>query len=331
MMNYCSKQNFIKIFRTIKFLLIFSGVLWSFSSCKHHKSGKDIIDHPQQGTIRICVDESFEPIISQQIMVFEASYSDAHIIVKYEPEADCFRDFQNDSTRMMIVARGLTEDESEYYNSVLGHRPNYSVMAFDAVSVVVNASARDSVFSLSQLRKILTDTVPGNIQAILDGENATSTVRYLMDSVTKGKPFGTNVRGVKGSKAVLDAVAENENAIGFIGSSWFGNKNDSEQTTYAQKVHLAYVESKKENNSIIRDTVVYAKPSQATIYSEQYPLIRTLYCVLKDNYIGVGTSFYNFMSYQRGQLIFRVGNLVPAKMNFTIRTVNNDTGSINKK
>jgi phosphate transport system substrate-binding protein len=316
-MNEIIKLKLKNFICTTKILLIFIAVLCSFWSCKGKKSAGESndINHPQQGTIRICVDESFEPIISQQILVFESSYPKAHILVKYEPESNCFKDFQQDSVSMIIVARGLKKEESDYYKSVLGHYPQFSILAFDAVSVVINAQADDSTFSLQQLHRLLTDTTSGKLQAIVDGNNATSAVRYLMDSVAKGKPFGANVKGVQGSKAVLDAVAANKNAVGFVGSSWIGNGDyDRSQQAYENKVHLAYVQGKK-------DTTTYAKPSQATIFSEQYPLYRPLYCILKDDDIGLGTSFYNFMSFQRGQLIFRVGNLVPAKMDFTIRTV----------
>lgn len=326
-MNDSLGQKKIKIFYTIKFLLTFSVVLWIFSACKNGKKTDDKFYHPQQGTMRICVDESFKPVISQQIMVFQASFPKAHIEVKYEPESDCFRDFQNDSVSMIIVARGLTEEESRYYDSRLGHRPSYDVMAFDAVAVVVNTDAPDSSFSLQQLKQVLTSKAQGNWQAVLDGENATSTVRYLMDSVTSGRPFGANVRGVKGSKAVLDAVAGNKNAMGFVGLSWVGNYDDPEQAAYAGKIHIAFLESR----NLDEDSIVYAKPSQATIFSEQYPLVRTLYCVLKYRDVGVASSFYNFLSYERGQLIFRRDNLVPAKMNFTIRTMRTDTSSLNGK
>lgn len=325
-MTDTSLQKNIKIFRAIKFLLIFSIVLWIFSSCKNNKPKADTYYHPQQGMMRMCVDESFEPIINQQIMVFQSSFPKAHIDVKYESESDCFRDFQNDSISMMIVARGLKEEESKYYNSRLGHRPSYDVMAFDAVVVVVNKEASDSSFSLQQLRHVLTEKTPGKWQAVLDGENATSTVRYLMDSVTMGQSFGINVHGVKGSKAVLDAVLGNKNAIGFVGLSWVGNYDDPVQKAYNDKLRIAYIESR----NLEKDSIVYAKPSQATIFSEQYPLVRTLYCVLKSQSIGVASSFYNFLSYERGQLIFRRGNLVPAKMNFTIRTIRTDTNSLNK-
>ncbi|MGF7230911.1 substrate-binding domain-containing protein, partial [Arachidicoccus sp.] len=206
MLFYNKQKNGI-FFHATKFLLIFSLALCSFCACNNNGNGKkDLEANPQQGTLRLFVDESFQPIISQQIMVFESSFPQAHIIVKYEPEADCFRDFEKDSSNMIIVARGLNEPESEYYNSKLGHRPRFSVIAFDAVSMIVNAQASDSVFSLKELNKLLTSNEKQPYQVILDGENATSTIRYLLDSITYGKSFGSNVSGVKGSKQVIDLV-----------------------------------------------------------------------------------------------------------------------------
>ena len=63
------------------------------------------------GTIHISVDESFKPVIDSQIKVFESLYSDAHIVVQYKPEAECLRDLNVDSIRMVIVTRGLSETE----------------------------------------------------------------------------------------------------------------------------------------------------------------------------------------------------------------------------
>ena len=60
------------------------------------------------GTIHISVDETFKPVIDSQIQVFEALYPNAKIIADYKPEAECFKDLIKDSTRMIIVTRGLT-------------------------------------------------------------------------------------------------------------------------------------------------------------------------------------------------------------------------------
>jgi phosphate transport system substrate-binding protein len=72
--------------------------------------------------------------------------------------------------------------------------------------------------------------------------------------------------------------------------------------------------------TLCEEKEVFAKPSQATITYGQYPLARPMYYVLKENWTGLGTGFMNFMSMERGQLIFRRAFLAPAKMNFNIRT-----------
>ena len=63
------------------------------------------------GTINISVDESFKPVIDSQVKVFEASWPNAKIITHYKPEADCIKDLNNDSIRMVIITSPLSRDE----------------------------------------------------------------------------------------------------------------------------------------------------------------------------------------------------------------------------
>src|SRR5690606_2095519 len=186
---------------------------------------------------------------------------------------------------------------------------------YDADALIVNRDAQDSTFSIEQLKDLMTDTVASKYQVLLDGDNATSSVRFLLDSITGDQGFGVNVKGAKGSKDVLDNVASDKNVIGFVGSSWILGSEIGDK--YRDRVKLAYVECKR------CDDGTFAKPSQATLYEVQYPLVRPLFGILKDAGIGLGASFYNFMSYERGQLIFRRGELVPGKMNFVVRKVVN--------
>ena len=149
----------------------------------------------------------------------------------------------------------------------------------------------------------------------MDGKNATSTVRYLMDSVMKKQPFGKNVVSAGGSNDVLNYVATHKNAIGFVGLSWIGNVYEPKQQEMLKQVKLALLECKT-----CEEKDMFAKPSQATITYMQYPLARPLYYILKENYAGLGSGFVNFMSLERGQLIFRRSCLAPAKMNLLKRT-----------
>ena len=303
-----------KLIKTGIIAAIFGG-LCGVASCGNSKQQKQVYDTPKSGEIHISVDETFEPIIKEQIKVYQSSFPDAKIIAEYKSEADCFRDLQNDSTRMILVAKGLTKDESAYYESKLSFKPTWDILAFDAVSVVINVNSTDSVFTLGHLKSLLTGK-DSSLQVVVDGNNATSTVRFLMDSLLKGETFGKNVMAAKGSKAVIDYVSKNKNAIGFVGSSWVGNDEDPEQEVYSKTIKFGLVECKNCEKNI------FAKPSQATLSYGQYPLVRPLYFVLKENTTGLGTGFVNFMSLERGQLIFRRAYLVPARMYFGVRTSN---------
>jgi phosphate transport system substrate-binding protein len=245
------------------------------------------------------VDESFEPVISEQIKVYESSYPGTKIIAAYKSEADCFRDLEKESTRMIIVAKGLTREEKQLFADKLSYAPNFDILAYDAVSVIINKDAKDSVFTLQQLQDMLSGK-DSSKNIVVDGNNATSTVRFLLDSVLRGKNFSTKVMAGNGSKAVVDYVSKNADAIGFVGSSWVTNDQDPEQLAYRDKIRFALLECKRNC-----DSGSFAKPSQATITYAQYPLVRPLYYILKENSTGLGTGFTNYLNLERGTVGFQ--------------------------
>ncbi len=269
-------------------------------------------DTPANGKINISVDESFKPVMVEQIKAYKLTHQRTEINASYKSEADCFRDLNNDSTRMIIVSRGLSDDESNYYKQKLSFKPTWDIIAYDGIDVIVNLNAKDSIFTLQKLKSYLSGA-DRNKTIVLDGKNATSTVRLLKDSLLHGKNFGSNVFAAGSSKGVVDYISSNPDAIGFVGSSWVGDLDDPEQLNYEKKIRFALVECK------ICDKSVYAKPSQATITTGQYPLYRPLYYVLKENAVGLGTGFANQLSLEIGQLVFRRSYLVPAKMDFDYR------------
>ena len=282
-------------------------------SCKN-ESDKTVIqtDTPKKGTIYISVDESFRPVMEQEIKVYHSSYPETNIIASYKPEVECFKDLMKDSTRMIVVARGLSKDETAYFENKLSFQAQVALVAYDAVAVIVNIHSKDSVFTMADLKDILSGKK--NTVAIMDGKNATSSVRYLQDSVLRGASFGKNVVAVNGSDAVIEAIKKNENAVGFVGLSWVGNIDEPKQKEDLSKLRLALVECVK---CLEKD--MFAKPSQSTITFGQYSLARPLYYIVKENAVGLGTGFVNFMSLERGQLIFRRSGLAPAKMSFLKR------------
>ncbi|HVY76180.1 MAG TPA: substrate-binding domain-containing protein [Puia sp.] len=273
------------------------------------------VETPTSGTIHISVDESFRPVIDSQLKVFESSFPNAHVLVDYKPEAECLKDLAKDSTRMIIVTRGLSRTEEAFYKDSL-QRPAYSgLLAFDAVALVVNSHSKDTVMTMAEIRDLLRGKDKKNRQAVMDGVTATSIVRFAIDSILKGEPLSPRVEAARSSPQVLDYVASHENAIGFIGVNWIGDQEDSVQLSFLTKVKVVAVECETCPDK------PYVQPFQANIVLKRYPMVRGLYYILKENYSGIGNNFVNFLQNERGQLIFRRAYLVPARMNFDIRNV----------
>lgn len=291
----------------LAFIIIIAAI-----SCNTDESKLALIDSPKQGYINISVDESFKPVIEQQLQIYKSAFPKSTINVSYKSEVDCFKDLLKDSTRLIIVARGLNQQETNYFTNTLSFKPQYAIVAYDAVAAIVNINNSDSIFTIDDLKKILSGKK--KYTAILDGTNATSTVKYLQDSILKGASFGANVVAVNGSNQVIETIKKTPNAIGFVGNSWVNDGYNEEQLLNFKQMQLAALECVR-----CEEKNYFAKASQATLMYGQYPLARPLYFIVKENRTGLGTGFTNFLSSERGQLIFRRACLVPAKIDFNKR------------
>jgi phosphate transport system substrate-binding protein len=298
----------------VKRFVAFASVLFLFFvSCKTKKPQP--ADTGTTGTIHISVDEAFKPIIEEQIQVFESAYPKAKIIAHYKPEAECWQDLLNDSTRMVIVTKKLTNNEARYYFDSLGLYPKSELLARDAVALVVNRNAADSVFTKEDVQQLLTGTSKLPYKLVFDGVKATSSVRYAIDSILRGKMFNTAViTAAKNSREVVEYIAENPGYIGFVGVSWIGNPEDVDQLEMLKKVRIAWLPCDS-----CDEAGTYTKPWQEEILTKRYPYSREIYYVLKENHAGLGKSFVNFMNSDRGQLIFRRGYLVPGRRIYIMR------------
>lgn len=286
-----------------------------FFSCKSGETVKPK-DSFSFGTIHISADESFKPVVDAQVQVYESSNPETNLIVHYKPEADCIRDLLVDSIRMVIITREYTTEERAFIVDSMKISPSQMVIAYDAVAVIVNPQSPDSLFTMGELRDILKGNFSKNLIPVFDGLNATSTVRFIIDSVLRGDSLTDAAVAARSSEEVIDYVSRTPNSIGFIGVSWVGNSDDEQQRSFLTKVKLARLESLDSSGKFVW-------PLQANIYGGRYPLIRELVYILKENNrLGLGHGFANFMSGERGQLIFKRAYLVPAQMKFNIRTAN---------
>lgn len=293
-------------------MLGFLGLI-GLQACKS-KNTSESIDTYDKGSIRIAVDESFQNVIEQQLEMYKASYPLTEIKAEYKPEALALKDFFNDtSIAVAIVARKLTRDEEKQMHDKYKYYPKWNLVAKDAIALVVHSSNSDSLLTTNEIIEILKGTYKNKYSVIFDGLNATSTFRFVMDSLMRGEKISDSlVMAGKDSKEVLEYVATHPESIGFVGVSWIGNPESKEQREMLKRVKIVSVKNDGDST--------YVYPHQMQIQFNNYPLVRGLYYLVKENYQGLGTGFTNFLRSERGQKIFRRAYLAPL-MELEIRNV----------
>jgi phosphate transport system substrate-binding protein len=296
----------------IRNILLTAAALVFIASCGDEAKGPT--DTLTSGNISISVDETFKPIIEEELKVFDSSFPEANIKTTYKPEAECIKDFLNDTTRLILVTRDLSTEEKNF----LAEKkivPTSLAVAKDAVAIILNNGASDSLFSIGQIKSILTGKFERKYTVVFDNQGS-STLRYIQDSLLKGAELGANVFGAKGNDSVIDYVSKNPEAIGFVGVSYVSDYSDPEGLAFISKVRVASIFNDKLGKTY--------KPYQAYIAPNWYPLTRKLFYINKETYPGLGTGFANFLAKDRGQLIFKQARLFPLRSDVIFReaTVN---------
>ena len=214
-----------------QFWLMGIVLLAALSACRS-KSKEEPTDTYSSGVIAIAADESFEPIVQEEIDVFESLYPLAGIVPRYTTEVEAVNLLLKDSVRLAIATRTLTEEEMNSFHSRKFY-PREIKLATDALALIVNRANPDSLLSVRDFRRILTGEAKNwtqvnprsslkDIQVVFDNKNS-STVRFALDSVCGGKPLATeNVKALKTNQQVIDFVAKNPAAIGVIGVELVG-------------------------------------------------------------------------------------------------------------
>jgi phosphate transport system substrate-binding protein len=280
-------------------------------ACKAKQTDPDR-DTRDKGVINISVDESFKPVIDAQVMVYEADHPEAKINVNYKPEAECLKDLMVDSVRMIIATRMINDEERNFLVDSLKVSPDQMMIAHDAIAVILHPDEENYRFTMKDIRDILQGRFKKNLIPVFDGLKATSTVRFIVDSVLRGDSLTSKALAARSSEEVIDYVSKNPAAVGFVGVSWIGNKDDPKQQSFLTRVRLAEIECKGLPNQ-------YVEPIQVNIYNGLYPMTRELVFILKENHRGLGYGFSTFMTTERGQLIFRRAYLVPGYLPFLVR------------
>ncbi|RYD83667.1 MAG: phosphate ABC transporter substrate-binding protein, PhoT family [Sphingobacteriales bacterium] len=305
-------------------LLICSCVLF-FSCNETDKNGKKL-DTPTSGNISIAVDESVKPLCDLQLSTFHSLYKRAQINALYLPEGDAIKLFMNDSVKVVIATRELTEEETAYFKQK--KTPVHATkIAYDAVAIIANNQNADSTLSLAQLGDIMQGKITtwnqvnpkfskDKIQVVFDNSQS-STLNYMLKRFDVKGDLPANFSAVKTNPEVITYIESNKNALGIIGVSYISDRKDSMSNDFLERIKVVAISPP---DSALDADQPYYRPYQAHIKQRYYPLVREVFIISREPRTGLGTGFVSFVAGNKGQMIVRLSGLLPATM--PVRLVN---------
>jgi phosphate transport system substrate-binding protein len=286
-------------------------------------------DTPTSGEALIAADECLEPIIKEEIDVFTLLNVDATINPVFTSEQNAFNLLLHDSIRLIIAARDITDVEKQHLKQ-LKRQPRSQKIAIDGIALIIHKENKDSLLSVFDLQKMITGEIQDwnaisssnnkerPITVVFDQQNS-STLRFMQDSICKGKIMGSQAVAAKSNREVLNYVATHPNAMGVVGVNWISNPNDSTKLSFDNTIRVVSLSRNMyptEDNSF--------KPFPAYLATGDYPLKREIYAIISDVRGGLPSGFLTFLAGDSGQRIILKAGLVPATRPTRLVNLKND-------
>ncbi len=273
-------------------------------SCKH-KADENNADRFTDNKSEFIVDESFQPIVDEELYIFKNAYNKVDPKIVYAPESTAVSMLLADSARVVILSRDLNAQERDYLLKTRNLKPVIDRFAIDAITLIVNQASKDTLITVSEIKKMLNGDTKTDKNIVFDNPNS-GLVRYLKDFSGNKDLKGKNIYSLKSNKEVIKYVSEHPDAIGIVGFSWL-NDPDKDYADAVQKVKIMGVKDDTGKDT----SAEYYTPSQNTLALKQYPLTRNLYILNCTGKYGLGMQFAGFMRSDRGQRIILKSGLLP--------------------
>ncbi len=298
----------------IHYLLI--GLMLILVSCTGG-SNSGPVETATSGNIRIYADESFQPLIETEVYTFTHLYKHAKITPIYKPEYDIINDFMNDSVKVIVTSKKLSDYQIQYLRDtqIIARTTTY---AYDALAIVTNKKNKDTLLKYNSIKDIFLGKIKnwkeinpkselGDIRIIFDN-NKSGNIRYFKELFEIKDSLPHNFYAVNNNPGVIEFVSRNPDALGIISANWISNKNDSLSMSFINKINVVAISQQFVNDGN------YYRPYQGFIYDKSYPYVREIYLISRETFTGLGSGFINWACAEQGQRIVLKSGLVPATM-----------------
>lgn len=308
------KNKEIKVSNLLNIMLV--SILPILSSCRN-EGPKSLDETPTRGNIKITVDESFQPLLDTEIFTFTHLYTSANITPQYKPEFDVIEDYMNDSVKVIVTSKKLTDSQVQYLreSQVIARTTTF---AWDALALVTNKSNNDTLINYDVIKEIFQGKIKrwdeidpksklGDIQVIFDNTKS-GNIRYFKEQFEIKDNLPGNFYAVNSNPEVIEFVSRNPDAMGIVSVNWISDKDDSLSMSFVKKINVLAVSQPYLNDGS------YYRPYQGSIYDKSYPFVREIYLISRETFAGLGSGFINWACAEQGQRIVLKSGLVPATM-----------------
>lgn len=275
-------------------------------SCKETNTENDkVAETLTSGSLTLYTDNTVQPIVEDVLAVFHSVYNKAHIEQVNMPEQDIIRALLQDSGKVAVLPRMLTEEEQARFDNKK-IKPRITEFAVDAVALITNKKATDTVVELEEVLNVLRGRPSGKIKSLVFDNATSSTVQFLLKEAGIKSVPSAGVYALKSNEEVIKFVHDNDGVIGIVGVNWIVQAPLS-LTQYIDNITVLAVDNVKTEKGEKK----YYKPNQSNIATGDYPLTRKLYVLNYQGKQGLGMGFATYISAREGQRIILKSGLLP--------------------
>ncbi len=169
------------------------------------------------------------------------------------------------TTDIAMASRKIKFDEKVKIQEA-GRSVTETVIAYDALAVVINPSNTVSQLTREQLESIFTGKITNWKQVggadlkivCYSRETSSGTYEFFKESVLKNKNYMSSILSMPATGAIIQSVSQTKGAIGYVGLAYM-NKD-------VKALKVSYDKGK-----------TYVAPSVATAKDKSYPVVRPLF------------------------------------------------------
>jgi phosphate transport system substrate-binding protein len=177
-----------------------------------------------------------------------------------------------------------------------------TIIAYDAISIVVNPSNKVSKLTREQLEGIFTGKITNWKEVggadmkivVYSRETSSGTYEFVKEHVMNKKNYTSAALLMPATGAIIQSVSQTQGAIGYVGLAYVEKS--------VKAIHVSYDKGK-----------TYVEPSVANAKNKTYPIVRPLYYYyLKANASKV-SPIVNYILSAEGQAIVLKEGFIPLK------------------